>query len=178
MPLERHAPRDSARLFQIGAVRAHAERFDVDDRPPVEVCHALIRAGQRDARLDAFFEACGARRVIAAERHAPDADAAAVDVAARLQVIDDCLHGLFVFRADWQIEFRLTLARPIEGERREPAPEEAVLVVVHLLLRRVESHAHDDDRGLRDSSRLAQVAIERRSLVGNRDALARRIDEQ
>src|SRR6266581_2778774 len=91
-----------------------------------------------------------ARRVLAAERYAPDAGARLVDACARREIVEHRFHRLLVFRADREIVLGLALPRPVEGKRREAAREEAVLVVVHLFLRRIETHAHDDDGRLRD----------------------------
>src|SRR5207247_6497479 len=102
--------------------------------------------GEGHASPDALLEGGGARRVVAAERHAPDAGAGGVDVRARLEEIEHRGHRLLVFRAERKIVLGLALPRPVESEGRYAAREEAVLVVVHLLLRGVQAHAHHDDR--------------------------------
>src|SRR6185369_6674284 len=134
--LERHAQRHLARLLERGALRAHAEGLDVDRRPALEAVRARIGTREGHASLDAAFERRGARRVIAAERYAPDPGALRVDVAPRLEPVEHRLHGLLVFGTDGEVVLGLALARAVEGERGEPAREEALLVVVHLFLGR------------------------------------------
>ena len=59
------------------AADARRERgAEIEDRAP------------RDAALEALLERGGARRVVAAERQRHDADAVAVDVGARLEIVD------------------------------------------------------------------------------------------
>ena len=148
MAAQRHARGDFGRFLEVRAVRAHAKRFDVDDRPAFERGLALVGAGQRDARLDALLESRGARRVIAAERNAPHADAVLVDVGARFEIVDHGADGLLILGTDGKIVFGFALSRPVERERRETALQEPVLVIVHFLFRRIEAHAHDDDGAL------------------------------
>jgi hypothetical protein len=61
----------SARLVLRLAARAHAESFARQVRQSVPAIAEIVWSRKRDARLDAFFERCRARRVISAERHAP-----------------------------------------------------------------------------------------------------------
>ena len=91
-------------------------------------------------------------------------------------VVDDRLHGDLVVAADREIVFALALPRPVEDQRRDAAIEIGPLVGVGLFLRGVEADRHDQHRRLRDACRLAQDAVERLALVGDRDALARRIE--
>src|SRR4029077_3192090 len=146
------------------ALRAHAERLYVHLRAAGEIGRALEGARERDAGADALLERGGARRVIAAERHAPDPGAGLVDVRARFEEIENGFHRLLVFRAERETVLGLALAGPVEGEGREAARKEAVLVVVHLFLRRIEAHAHDDDGRLRSRAGrlrgLAQIPVE------------------
>src|SRR5205814_4647268 len=128
---ERHAPRDLSGLLERRAPGAHAKGLDVDRWPAFEALRARVGAGERDAGLDAPLERRGARRVVAAERDAPDAGAPGIDVAARLQPVEHGLHRRFVLRADGEVVLGLALARAVEGERRYAAREETVLVVVH-----------------------------------------------
>src|SRR6266513_5175299 len=85
---ERKAQRDLARFLEVRALRAHAEGFHVHLRAAGEIGGALEGAGERDASADAALERGGARRVVAAERHAPDAGARLVDVRASLEEIE------------------------------------------------------------------------------------------
>ena len=176
--LQRETQRDLAGLFQIRALRAHAKGLDVHFRTPREARGALVGAGERDTRPDAPVEGRRARSVVAPERDAPDADAARVEVRARPDEIDDGLHRLLVLGANGEVVLALPLPRAVEGKRREPALEEALLVVAHFLLGRVEPHAHDDDRGGRSAARLAQVRVEMPALIGDRHALAGWIEER
>src|SRR6185369_2699217 len=122
--------------------------------------------------LGAALERRGARRVIAPERYAPGAGAPWVDVAPRLQPVEHRLHRFLVLGADREIVFGFALSRTVEGERGETTGEEALLVVVHFLLRRVEPHAHHDDRSSRGARGPAQVAVEVLPFVGNGHPLA------
>src|SRR6185369_6530932 len=64
------------------------------------------------------------------------------------------------------------LSWTVKGERGETTGEEALLVVVHFLLRRVEPHAHHDDRSSRGTRGPEQVAVEVLPFVGNGHPLA------
>src|SRR5207253_9734073 len=96
----------------------------------------LAGAGEGDAGADARLERGGARRVVAAERYAPDARARAVDVGARREEIEHGSHRLLVFRAEREVVLGLALPRPVERQGRKPALQKPVLVVVHLLDRK------------------------------------------
>src|SRR5690242_3675788 len=102
-------------------MRAHAERFDIDDRPSFERRFALVRTRQCDARLDAFFERGGTRRVITAERHTPDADTLRIDVGAPLEIIDHRADRFFILGADRKVVLGFTLTGTVECERRKAA---------------------------------------------------------
>ena len=175
---KRHAQRDLARLLEIGAAAAHAKGLDVDNRPTVKIARALVGARQRDAGLDALFKARGARREITAQRHAPDTDARQVNIHALFQAVDHRLDRLFIFRAERKIVLTLALPGAVKGKRRQAALEEAVFVIVHLLLGRIQAHAHHHHRWLRNTRRFAQVAVKEFTLVRDGHALARRIDQR
>jgi len=85
------------------ALRAHAEGLHVHLRPSAEIGRALEGARERDAGADAFLERGGARRVVAAERYAPDSGAQGVDVGASLEEIEHRFRGLLVFRAEREV---------------------------------------------------------------------------
>src|SRR6266705_489426 len=85
---EREAQRDLARFLEVRALRAHAEGFHVHLRAAGEIGRALEGAGERDASADAALERGGARRVVAAERHTPDAGARLVDVRAGREIVE------------------------------------------------------------------------------------------
>src|SRR6266446_2225873 len=121
---EREAQRDLAGFLEVRALRAHAESLDVHLRAAGEIGRALERPRERDAGLDAFLERCGARRVVAAERYAPDAGARVVDVGARLEEIEHRFRGLLVFRTEREVVLGLALARPVERQGRKPALQE------------------------------------------------------
>src|SRR6185295_2512812 len=70
--------RDLAGFLEVRALGTHAEGLDVHLRAAGEIGRALEGARERDAGADAFLERGGARRVVAAERHAPDAGAGIV----------------------------------------------------------------------------------------------------
>src|SRR5439155_26031689 len=67
-----------------GAMAAHAKRLAREIRQPVPRLGKIVWTRERDAGFHARLERRGARRVVAAEAHAPQPDAGRVDVAARL----------------------------------------------------------------------------------------------
>ena len=69
------------RLLLRGAMAAHAERLARQLRQAVPASFPVIRPAEREAGLDALLERRGARRVIAAEADAPQADARGVEIA-------------------------------------------------------------------------------------------------
>src|SRR3954471_7079235 len=96
---ERDALRHLARFFQRRALGAYAECVGIDGGPALEARRARVRPGKRHAGLDPSLERRGARRVITAQRHAPDADAPRIDIAARLEPVDHRLYRPLVFGA-------------------------------------------------------------------------------
>src|SRR5262249_56070564 len=101
---------------------------------------------QGHAGLDALLEGGGARRIIAAEAHAPHADASGIEIAALFHGVDHRRHRDLVVAADGEVVLAFALARPVERERRQAARQERLLVGVALLLARVEAHSHDPPR--------------------------------
>src|SRR5260221_2462037 len=110
---EREAQRHLARFLEVRALGAHAEGLDVHLRAAGEIGGALERAGERHAGFDTLLERGGARRVIAAERYAPDAGARVVDVRARREVIQQRPDPPLVIRAERRVVLRLALTRPV-----------------------------------------------------------------
>src|SRR3954471_17748504 len=94
----------------------------VPDERPVE------RAGKRDACLEALLVGGGARRVVAAEAHAPDGDSFVVQIGPALNPVDDRAAGALIVAADGNLVFRLTLPGPVYREHRHAAREEGFLV--------------------------------------------------
>src|SRR6185503_9665406 len=90
----------------------------VPDLGPVE------RAGERDAGAKALLEGGGARRVVAAEAHAPHGDAARVEVAPALDPVYGRRSGALVIAADRDFVLGLALPRTVDGERGDAAREE------------------------------------------------------
>ncbi len=126
--------------------------------------------------LTRVSNAAARERVIAAEAHAPQADAVGIEIAARLDVISDRLDRHFVVAADREIVFAFALAGAVEGKRRNAARQERPLVGVHLLLRGIQAGAHDHHGGPQNAGGLAQDAVEHRAIVGDLHALAGRIE--
>src|SRR5258707_15812210 len=100
------------RLVLRGAMAAHAKGFARQLRQAVPVSFPVVRPAEREAGLDALLERRRARRVIAAEADAPQADARGVEIAPRHHGIDHRLHGDLVVAADRKIVFALALPRP------------------------------------------------------------------
>ena len=149
---------------------AHAEGLARELRQAVPDLVPFERAGERDAGPDALLVRRGARRVVAAEAHAPDGDALRVEVVALLDPVAHRLRRALVVAADRDVVLGLALPRPVDGERRDAAREERLLVGVQLLLRRVEPRRHDQHRAARQP---AQHAEDRLALERDRHALAR-----
>ncbi len=74
--------------------------------------------------FEPLLEGRGARRVVAAEAHAPQSDARGVEIAAGRDEIDHRRDSGLVVAADRKIVFRLALAGPVEHEGRDAAIEE------------------------------------------------------
>src|SRR6202035_1011637 len=113
----------------VGTMAADAERLAGELGKPVPAIEKIERAGQRDAGLEPFLERRCARRVVAAEAHAPQADSGSVEIAADRKVI--C---------------RLALAGTVEHQCRDAAVEKRLLVGSRLLLAGVESARHHQHR--------------------------------
>ena len=118
--VQRQRGRVLARLVQRLAMAAHAEGLARQFRQAVPGRAEIERPAERDAGLDALVESRRARRVIAAQAHAPHADARRVEIAPRRDVVDHRLDRHLIVAADGEIVLRLALAGAVEDERREP----------------------------------------------------------
>src|SRR4051812_10659026 len=125
-------------------MRAHAEGLARQLRQSVPDLLPFVRPGERDARLDALLVGRRARRVVAAEAHAPDGDAPRIEIVAVLDPVAYRLRRALVVAADRNVVFGLALARPVDRKGRHTASEEWLLVGVQLLFGRVEARRHDD----------------------------------
>src|SRR5579872_6362254 len=97
---------------------AHTEGFAREVGQAVPGRAEVEGATERDTGFDALVVCSGARRVIAAEAHAPHADASGVEIAPGLDVVDDRADRHLVVAADGEIVLCFALARPFKDERR------------------------------------------------------------
>src|SRR4051812_28883335 len=90
----------------------------VPDQRPVE------RARKCDACLEALLVRGGARRVVAAEAHAPDGDSFFTEIGPALDPVHHRAPGALIVAADRNVVFRLALTRAVYREHRHAAREE------------------------------------------------------
>jgi len=162
-----------ARLLLRLAMAARAERFARQFRQIVPIGAPVERAAERDTGLDAFVESGGARRVVAAEADTPHAEARAVEIAPRADVIEHGLHGHLVVAANREIVLRLALAGAFKHQRRQSARQKWRLVGVSFLLGRIEPDRHRHYRRLFGARGLAQDTGQSFALIRNLDPFAR-----
>src|SRR5262249_27494838 len=160
------------RLGQRGAMAAHPEGFARQLRQAVPDLTPVEGTGKGNAGLYALVKRGGARRVVAAEAHAPDADTAGVEIAAARHVIDDGAGRHLVIAADRKLVLALALSWSVEHQDRNTAIEEGALVGFGLLLGRIEATDHDHHWRPLNARRLAQDAEQRLSLIGDFHPLA------
>src|SRR4051812_31031226 len=102
-------------------VAAHAESVPGQLGKRVPDLRPLERTRQRDAGAEPLLERRGARRIVAAEAHAPHGDALRVEVAPFLDPVHDDGRGALVIAADRNLVFGLALPRAVDGERGDTA---------------------------------------------------------
>ena len=180
-PFERQASRRGLRASSSVSHWQRTRKASRVSRQAVEELAPVIRSGERDARFHALLERGGARRVVAAEGDAPEADARGVEVAARLRRSRHRLHRRLRNRRGSRSRIRL---RPGPGRRKRAspcrAPRKASFESISSFAESSPS-AHDDERRARGTPGLAQDAVERRAFVrerrrarpADRDAAAR-----
>ena len=138
------------------------------------VPHFAEAEGAADAESggDPLLEGGRARRVVAAERHAGDADRRVP-----LQVVEQRRQRDFVVRMDVRRVARLALAGAVERERRHSTREEHVLPFEELLLRRVEARQENGQRRAPGAQRASQVADHRGAFERDLDPLGTRVEQ-
>src|SRR5215467_4482564 len=171
--LHRERLRVLARIGLGLAMAAHAERLAREEREILPDLLPLERAGDPDAGLDPLLVRGGARRVIAAQAHAPHRDSRGIQVGALLDPVARGLRRALVVAADRDVVLGLALSRPVDRENRDPARKKRLLVRVQLLLGRVQARRHDEN-GKLPRAGFSKHAVERLPLERYRDALARR----
>src|SRR5260221_5056039 len=125
---------------------ARRERLARELRQTVPDLRPVERAGERDARLEPLLVRRGARRVVAAEAHAPDRDFVGIEILALFDPVHDCACRALVVAADRHLVLGFALPRAVDRERGNAAREERLLVGMQLFLRRIEAGRHDEYR--------------------------------
>src|SRR5207302_225701 len=106
---------------------------------PIPNLRPIERTREGDAGLEALLVRRGARRVVAAEAHAPDCNSFGIEIIALFDPIHDCARRALVVAADRDLVLRFTLPRTVDRQHRDAAIEERVLVGMQLFLRRIEA---------------------------------------
>src|SRR6185437_11567714 len=115
---------------RFGCVR-RAERelhglFDRRGKPLPDLAH-IVEAANTDAGFKPVLEGCRARRGVAAEAPAPNADACRIDLRAARQHVDYGAHRLLEIVAQLHLAPRRALTRTVIAEGGESAFQEFVL---------------------------------------------------
>src|SRR5882762_4975570 len=168
--------RGVAQCFSLGrAVAAHAERLARQHRQRAPDFLPFERPGERDAGADAPLVGGRARRIVAAEAHAPHGDLRRVEIGAFFDPVAHRARGALVVAADRDLVLRLALPGPVDREDRDTSREKRLGISVQLLLGGIQARRHDQyRRASRRARRPPQDSIEGFALERYRDALARR----
>src|SRR3989442_15587815 len=121
---------------------ARPERLARELRQAVPDLRPIERTRERDAGFEALLVGRGARRVVAAQAHAPDRDSFSIEIIALFDPIHDCARGALVVAADRDLVLGLALPRAVDRQHRDAAIEERVLVGMQLFLRRIQAWSH------------------------------------
>src|SRR5439155_21308264 len=124
-------------------VAAHAERLARQQRQSAPDFFPLERPGERDAGADAPLVCGRARRVVAAETHAPHGDLRRVEIRTLFDPVAHRARGALVVSADRDLVLSLTLPGPVDRQDRDTACEEGLRVGVQLFLRGIQARRHD-----------------------------------
>src|SRR5216117_1244021 len=153
------------------AVAAHAERLARQQRQSSPDFLPLERPGERDAGADAPLVCGRARRVVAAETHAPHGDLRRVEIRTLFDPVARGARGALVVAADRDLVLRLALPRPVDRQDRDATREERLRVGVQLFLRGIQARRHDQyRRASRRARRSPQDSMEGFSLERYRNA--------
>src|SRR5467141_3556126 len=121
---------------------AQAEGASGELWQPIPDLRPVERARERDAGLEALLVGRGARRIVAAEAHAPDRDSLSIEIIALFDPIHDCARRALVVAADRYLVLRLALPRAVDRQRRHAAVEEGIHVGMQLFFSGFQSRRH------------------------------------
>src|SRR6267143_1168484 len=136
-------------LIFIRGMAAQAEGASGELWQPIPDLRPVERTRERDAGLEALLVGRGARRVVAAEAHAPDRDPFSIEIIALFDPIHDGARRALVVAADRDLVLGLALPRAVDRQRRHAAVEERVLVGMQLFFCGVQPRGHYQDRTVR-----------------------------
>src|SRR5882762_5380275 len=144
----------------IRGMAARPERLARELRQAVPDLRPIERTRERDAGLEALLVGRGARRVVAAQAHAPDCNLFRIEIPALLDPIDHRARGALVVAADRDLVLRFALPRAVDRQHRQAAIEERVLIGMQLFLRRIEARSHHDYGAFAPQYAVESLALE------------------
>src|SRR6266850_7545033 len=113
---------------------AQAEGASGELWQPIPDLRPIERTRERDAGFEALLVGRGARRVVAAQAHAPDCNLFRIEILALLDPIHDCARRALIVTADRDLVLGLALPRAVDRQRRHAAVEEGILIGMQLFL--------------------------------------------
>src|SRR6267378_2464546 len=145
----------------IRGMAAQAESASGELWQPVPDLRPVERTRERDAGLEALLVGRGARRVVAAEAHAPDRDSFSIEIIALFDPIHNCARRALVVAADRDLVLGLALPRAVDRQRRHAAVEEGILIGMQLFLSGVQSRGHHHYGAFAPQYAVESLALER-----------------
>src|SRR5882672_12760137 len=137
-----------------------AERASGELWQPIPDLRPIERARERDAGFEPLLVRRGARRVVAAEAHAPDCNSR-IEILALLDPVDHRARRALVVAADRDLVLGLALPRAVDRQRRHAAVEEGILIGMQLFLSGVQSRGHHHYGAFTPQYAVESLALER-----------------
>src|SRR6266850_597847 len=140
---------------------AQAEGASGELWQPVPDLRPIERTRERDTGFEALLVGRGARRVVAAQAHAPDCNLFRIEILALLDPIDHRARGALVVAADRDLVLGFALPRAVDRQRRHAAVEEGILIGMQLFLGRIEAWSHHPYGAFAPQYAVESLAFER-----------------
>src|SRR2546430_1759136 len=166
-------------LLLVGGFEPVNQRIAAYLRTPLEVFSLVVGPTVFDRRLDPLFKCGGTYNELSAKTHTHQTYPSRIHVWSALKVIDGVLDRNFVVKAQWELEFHLSLTWAINGQHRHPSPQKVVAINVQFFLHRIQSRDEYHHGWPGSVPRLAQDAGHcRASLVADSYTFASKVEKR